>query len=305
MINDTKEHKSNADSTPQIFYDDYICLHFENEQETVDDYRFVNDLKHHLNGFQYVILCEHLVGPTATSIDFVVYLPLDHVVERSQTLEIADRLTKKLGLKHCHTMCSSDEENYQEYINGNVTLVESGHGRKVPVHEFLGDYGTATDPVRTVDEYGNIEYKLNGVRHRDDGPALDCNGRFKYWYQHGKLHRDGLPAVEGVPNDDGTMEYTSWFDHGKQHRVGGPAIEHWNAVDACREWWVNGKRHREDGPAIENIGGSSYMMNGEKTHANGPHVWCLDNVEYTFREWIKLTPIPQSEKIWLILKHSK
>jgi len=139
MKTDTIEYKSNTDSKSQIFYDDYVCLYFENEDETVDDYRFVNDLKNRLDGFEYVILYEHLVWPTATSNSFVVCMPLDHVVERSQTLKIATRLTENLGLQHCHTLCGRDEEDYQEYFNSDIPFVVGRTGRMVQVQEFLGD----------------------------------------------------------------------------------------------------------------------------------------------------------------------
>jgi hypothetical protein len=139
MRNETIEHKSNTDSSPQIFYDDYICLYFENEQETVDDYRFVNDLKHRLNGFEYVILHEHRVWPTATSISFVVCLPLAKTIERSLAMDIATKFSEEHGLQHCHTMCGRNEEDYQEYFNSDIPLVGGGTGGKIPIQEFLKD----------------------------------------------------------------------------------------------------------------------------------------------------------------------
>jgi hypothetical protein len=137
MKTNTVEYIAEIDS--QMFFDDYVCMYFENEQVLLDDYRFVNDLKHRLHGFEYVILYEHLVFPTVTSNSFVVCMPLDHVVERSQTLEIAKRLSENLRLEHCHTIHGRDEDDYQEYINSDVPFVVGGTGRMIPVQDFLED----------------------------------------------------------------------------------------------------------------------------------------------------------------------
>ncbi len=54
-------------------------------------------------------------------------------------------------------------------------------------------------PVKKI-EYGAIYYLLDGVYHREDGPALEylpeskLDG-VKMWYLHGKLHRLDGPAV--------------------------------------------------------------------------------------------------------------
>ena len=74
---------------------------------------------------------------------------------------------------------------------------------------------------------------------------------------HGKRHREGAPAIEGVNGD------TEWWLNGKRHREGAPAIEHANGY---KGWWLNGKRHREDGAAIE--------------HANGDKEWWLNDVQH-------------------------
>ena len=69
---------------------------------------------------------------------------------------------------------------------------------------------------------GEKRWLLNGVLHREDGPAIEFIDGSKCWYRDGKPHRDcGLPACE-------------WAYSG-------------------REWWVNGKLHRIDGPAIEDV----------------------------------------------------
>jgi len=65
-------------------------------------------------------------------------------------------------------------------------------------------------PQCEVDEYGNIEWFLNGKHHREDGPALEWADGDKEWWLHGKPHREDGPAVEWP---DGTKE---WWLHNKE-----------------------------------------------------------------------------------------
>jgi hypothetical protein len=49
----------------------------------------------------------------------------------------------------------------------------------------------------TVEVDGLYEcWTVNGVFHRNDGPARIWQGVYKEWHQHGKLHREDGPAVE-------------------------------------------------------------------------------------------------------------
>jgi hypothetical protein len=53
-------------------------------------------------------------------------------------------------------------------------------------------------------------------------------------------------------------------------------------------WYRYGERHRETDAAVIDLDGyKEYWLNGE---------------EYTFEEWIKLTPIPEEDKIALLLE---
>jgi hypothetical protein len=51
-----------------------------------------------------------------------------------------------------------------------------------------------SQPEMIVDSDGSKNWYLNGVLHREDGPALDWNNGYKSWYFHGKRHRIGGPA---------------------------------------------------------------------------------------------------------------
>ena len=84
---------------------------------------------------------------------------------------------------------------------------------------------------------GDREWHLNGERHREDGPAIECADGRKEWYLNGKLHRKDGPAIEHA---DG---YKAWYLHGKRHREDGPAAE-W--ADGAKDWWLNGKRVTEE-----------------------------------------------------------
>jgi len=87
----------------------------------------------------------------------------------------------------------------------------------------------------------------NGLRHREDGPAIEYANGDKFWYQHDILHRDDGPAIEWA---NGTKY---WYQHGKCHRQDGPAIEYANGT---KYWYQHGKLHRDDGPAIELFNGT-------------------------------------------------
>ena len=60
-----------------------------------------------------------------------------------------------------------------------------------------------------------------------------CEDGTKYWYLNGMRHREGGPAIE-YPN--GSEE---WYLNGKLHREDGPAIEYPNGI---RRWYLDGKK---------------------------------------------------------------
>jgi len=90
----------------------------------------------------------------------------------------------------------------------------------------------------TVKVYNNGDkyWYLNGRRHREDGPAIECASGDKSWYLNGKLHREDGPAVEWA---DG---YKYWYLNGKLHREDGPAIEY---AGGYKSWYLNGTSYTE------------------------------------------------------------
>lgn len=59
---------------------------------------------------------------------------------------------------------------------------------------------------------GDKYWYLNGLRHREDGPAVEySDGSKKSWYLNGLLHREDGPAIEF---SDGTK---AWYLNGQHH----------------------------------------------------------------------------------------
>lgn len=132
-------------------------------------------------------------------------------------------------------------------------------------------------PVKTTTKYETV-YKLNGLKHRLDGPAVEIMEGSKEYWVNGKLHRTDGPAIESSNGnkewylndkrhraDGPAMEFANnhkeWYLNGQLHRIGGPAVE----TNNSSTWYVNGKLHREDGPAIEYHNGfKEYYLNGAR-----------------------------------------
>ncbi len=117
----------------------------------------------------------------------------------------------------------------------------------------LTDAGRA-DAVRAfgwveTEAEGSERWYLNGLPHRDDGPAIINSDGTKCWLHHGQLHRDGDPAIL---RPDGMKV---WYRHGFHHRDDGPAIIN---SDGTKCWYNNNKLHRDDGPAVIRSDGTKY-----------------------------------------------
>jgi hypothetical protein len=95
-----------------------------------------------------------------------------------------------------------------------------------------------------------MEWHLDGLLHREGGPAVDIVDR-KEWWVHGKLHRSDGPAFYYHKD---RKQCEEWWEDGQRHRVNGPAVcdELFSADGASlrvrSEWWLYDTRHREDGP---------------------------------------------------------
>jgi hypothetical protein len=114
-------------------------------------------------------------------------------------------------------------------------------------------------PQMTTNTYGTKQWRLHGKLHREGAPAIEWSDGAKQWYLHGKRHREDAPAAEWA---DGTKQ---WFLHGKLHREDGAAIEH---ADGSKTWFLHGKRHREDGAAIERADGTKEWWLHDRYYEN-------------------------------------
>ena len=65
--------------------------------------------------------------------------------------------------------------------------------------------------VFCIDEYGNKYWCLNGLLHRENGPAVEWSDGDKEWHLNDKLHRENGPAVEYVNG------YKYWYLNGKYY----------------------------------------------------------------------------------------
>ena len=93
------------------------------------------------------------------------------------------------------------------------------------------------------------EWFLNGLFHREDGPACEYADGSKYWFLNGKFHREDGPAVE--------------------------------LSDGSKYWFLNGKCHREDGPAVE------YSDGPAVEYSDGKKRWYLEGEELTEEDFLQ------------------
>src|ERR1700691_2235897 len=103
----------------------------------------------------------------------------------------------------------------------------------------LDSYNYLPENYTGIIEYpsGTIMYYLNGLWHREDGPAIIYSDDTLEYYLNGKYHREDGPAVIW---DDGTKYY---YLNDKLHREDGPAIIR---KDGRKEWFLNDNNITEE-----------------------------------------------------------
>jgi hypothetical protein len=68
----------------------------------------------------------------------------------------------------------------------------------------------------SINENGNKEWRLNGLLHRIDGPAVEWENGSKEWWVKGERHRADGPAIfERDEYCDEEFYETEWWYHGK------------------------------------------------------------------------------------------
>jgi len=193
-------------------------------------------------------------------------------------------------------------------------------------------------PVLEIGSDGMRIWRLNGVLHREDGPAVSLPPNFQEWYQHGVLHREDGPAsidrhgkiewylngikyqfrewLTAVTNSrEPTLEIEHdgvqvWRLDSRFHREDGPAVIY---PDGSEEWYLTGLMHREDGPASIDIDGTQVWCQNDLVHredgpasidGQGKIEWYLNGIKYQFREWLEELGCDPKAKLMLILKWS-
>jgi hypothetical protein len=106
-----------------------------------------------------------------------------------------------------------------------------------------------------------IIYTVNGLYHRNDGPAIICKNGLIFFYRDGILYRNDGPAkiyLKNIENNHITdierliaspSTSMKWYCDDKLHIINREAIICENGL---REWWEYDKRYRYCGPAIIN-----------------------------------------------------
>lgn len=80
---------------------------------------------------------------------------------------------------------------------------------------------------------GDKYWYLNGLRHREGGPAVEHANGYQEWRINDLLHREDGPAIE-----DGKYGNKYWYLHGLPHRSDGPATER---SDGLNLWYLSGE----------------------------------------------------------------
>lgn len=140
-------------------------------------------------------------------------------------------------------LCNIFEDNEEEYfyIKQQHTSMDC-HGNTVTVHE----------PYRKI-EYtsGSVEYYMDGLLHRDYGPAY-IDKDIVIYYRHGMIHNDNgyamlkntyrnLSTVPRKFNDQGKY----WVKNGMIHREYGPAYIYSTMYKKTLKWFLDDKPVKE------------------------------------------------------------
>jgi hypothetical protein len=104
-------------------------------------------------------------------------------------------------------------------IDPEIISISYEHDLEDTIATIYGYYTSNPDPVFII-------YRL-------DGPSVIYKDGGKYWWKHGKLHREDGPAVE--END-----YNQWCVDGLRHREDGPAIVFFSQ-EKNNQWWYHNK----------------------------------------------------------------
>jgi hypothetical protein len=169
-------------------------------------------------------------------------------------------------LKH-RVMVAENKSGYLtlQYYAGNEKLeIVKKDYNKIKPHEKIMEEITNGDEKIIKYKDGSIEYQKNEKLHRVDGPAVIDDNLIMY-YIEGIKHRDDGPAVTYKYKNEKIEEY---YKDGLLHREDGPAID----SESVKEYYLYGVRHRDNGPAVIEKGVEMYYKNGIIHNDQGPAI---------------------------------
>ena len=116
------------------------------------------------------------------------------------------------------------------------------------------------EPEKILTYYSNnkvksIVYKLNGQKHREDGPASQS------WFENG-LKEEEAYYIDGYHHKEHEPAYNTWYDNGKKSQ---------------EVYYIKNKYHREDGPAYQ-----KWDENGQITK-----YYYLNGIFYDRENWLE------------------
>jgi hypothetical protein len=85
---------------------------------------------------------------------------------------------------------------------------------------------------RLPDRENSLTGEMEIIRHNSNGPAVTTTNGYQAWYENGLRHRNDGPAIE-------YEGFSAWYQNGKAHRLGGPAKIF---SDGTKQWWIDGVR---------------------------------------------------------------
>ncbi len=231
-----------------------------------DYYWFLNGKLHNPNGiamyrerkFKYLDN-PYVEGTTVACVESRWFV--DGQLHRNNDMPAIEKPTKCVWYKH----------GKKHRSTGAPAVIGKNNGRMEWWIEGLRhrEYGPAV-----VDIYGSMTWYYYGLRHNVGAPAvIDKNGNCE-WYQFGKLHRDDGPAsIDKF--DEFTIE--TWYKEGKRHRDGGVAeVVRAHGEISILRWYKDDFCHNEHGPAeilFTDYGKvCTWYLNGVRHRVDGPAV---------------------------------
>lgn len=134
-------------------------------------------------------------------------------------------------------------KNGRLHRDGNLPAVIFNTGKTI---YYVNGLLHRDDDLPAIEYFHQKEWFRNGVPCRENpmDPTKEFVGRKEWHDSNGNLHRDGdLPAFETDISSNGITRIQKWYQHGKLHRIGAPAV----IFHYKHEYYENGHFIRSEG----------------------------------------------------------